>query len=242
MAFLTNEVTSLFDGPPSTSIHPRTLAAGQRVFRGALGMFIAGKVYRAGPVPTALCLNVPGADANGGVVLYSQQANVRYSQITGGANKVFGVTVSYLASSVEVIVQLATDAGGVSTSTAATVIGGIAAHPVAGGFLRATVTGTGLGLAIAAVAAFVPVVSLCGVSTNTYDNSAGVADLSVAMLFQRGVMAVAPLSTDSPTIAMVGSDVAIVDDNTVKATVGRMDLTVKLSDILSDGTVFVVLK
>ena len=116
----------------------------------------------------------------------------------------------------------------------------ILGNATASKYLQANYTGTGAGLAAAFTAALVPVVKLAGVALNTYDNAAGAADLITAMVFQRAVVAVAPSSTDAPTSAMIGSRVALVDDITVKATVGPLDVTVELSDVLPDGTVFVV--
>lgn len=239
MAFLTTEVVTLFDGPPGTSVHANSLGAGQKVFKGSFPMLVNGVVYRGGAVPSAGLLAVAGADANGGLNVFSHQPNVRYSQITGGANKTLGVSVVFAASTIDIIVQLATDGGGASTSTAAIVMNAVLTHALAAKYLQLNYTGNGTGLAAAFAAALVPVVNLIGISTNTYDNSAGVAALSIPMVMQRGTIAVAPLASDPPTAAMIGSKVAFADDITVKATVGPLDLSVTLSDILPDGTVFV---
>lgn len=239
MAFLTTEVVTLFDGPPGTSVHVNSLGTGQKVFKGSFPMIVNGTLYRGGPVPSAGLLAVAGADANGGLNLFSNQANVRYSQITGGANKTLGVSVTFGASVVDVIVQLATDGGGAATSTAQAVMNAVLGNALASKFLKINYTGTGAGVAAAFAASFVPVVTLCGTAMNTYDNAAGVAAISIPMVMQRGTIAVAPLATDPPTAAMIGSQVAFADDISVKATVGPLDLTVTLSDILPDGTVFV---
>lgn len=239
MAFLTNEVISLFDGVPGPSVHQNTLAIGQKVWKGSLPLIVGGKVYRGGPVPSAGLLAVAGVDGNGGLNLFSNQPNVRYSQL-GGTSQTLGVSVVFNASTVDIVVQLGTNGGATVTSTAANVLNALLAHATASKYLQANYTGTGAGLAAAFTAALVPVVSLAGVAMNTYDNSGGATDLTTSMLFQRAVVAVAPLSTDAPTSAMIGSRVALVDDITVKATVGPLDLTVQLSDILPDGTVFVV--
>lgn len=241
MAFLTTEVVNLFDGPPGTSVHANTLAAGQKVFKGSWPLLVNGVVYRGGPVPSAGLLAVAGADANGGLNVFSHQANVRYSQLTGGANKTFGVSVVFNASTLDVVVQLATDGGGAVTSTAKDVFNGVLANATAAKYLQINYTGTGLGLAAAFAAAAVPVVNLVGTALNTYDNAAGLSALTIPMVMQRGTIAVAPLSTDAPTSAMIGSKVAFADDISVKATVGPLDLTVTLSDVLPDGTVFVSL-
>lgn len=239
MAFLTTEVVTLFDGPPGTSVHVNSLGAGQRVFKGSFPMIVNGVLYRGGAVPSAGLLAVAGADANGGLNVFSNQANVRYSQVTGGANKTLGVSVTFAASTIDVIVQLATDGGGAATSTAAAVMGAVLGNALSSKFLKIGYTGTGAGVAAAFAAAVVPVVTLCGTAMNTYDNLAGVSALSLPMVMQRGTIAVAPLASDPPTSLMIGSQVAFADDISVKATVGPLDLTVTLSDILPDGTVFV---
>ena len=138
MSFATNEMISsgmVFQSELPTQ---KPLAAGQRVLKGTLGFMVGGEVYRASTFSTtplsAAILTVAGADANGGVLVYATQANVRYTQITGGANKTLGVSVAYGASTVDVTVQLATNGGGTSTSTAADVVGAITGHAVAGRF------------------------------------------------------------------------------------------------------------
>ncbi len=241
MSFATNEMISKWDGFPVRTTHAKSLATGQRVFKGALAFMVGGDVYRAStfstsPLSSAI-LTVAGADANGGVMVYATQANVRYNQITGGANKTLGVSVAYGASTVDVTVQLATNGGGTSTSTAADVVGAITGHAVAGKFLKAAATGTGLGFALTLpTLTALKHVCLLGVAEDTYDNLAGVSALALDMRFTKGIVDLAGLASDAPTAAMIDSQVSIVDDITVRATVNPLDMTVRLADVEVDGT------
>lgn len=241
MSFATNEMISKWDGFPVRTTHAKTLAAGQRVLKGTLGFMVGGEVYRASTFSTtplsAAILTIPGADADGGIRLYATQANVRYIQITGGANLKLGVTVGYTASNVEIYVQLATDGAGSSNSNANSVVDAIKAHGVAGKYIKAGVTGTGNGTALALGSlTALKHVCLLGVAEETYDNLAGVSSVALDMRFTKGIVDLAGLASDAPTAAMIDSQVSIVDDITVRATVNPLDMTVRLADVEVDGT------
>lgn len=240
MSFAANEMVEQWDGFPVRTVHARNIAPGQLLYKGTLAMMVDGIAYRASAFNTlpmsGVILTVPGADANGGVLAYAVQANVRYIQITGGANRALGVSVAYTASTVDVTVQLATDAGSASTSTAQAVVNAITGHAVAGKFIKAGYTGTGLGIT-AALATLTSLKHVCvlGIAEDTYDNSTGLVSLFVNMRFTKGIVTLAGLSGDAPTAAMIDSQVAIVDNITVKATVNPLDLCVRLADVETDG-------
>ena len=234
----TNEMTTVFQGLEIKEVHLYTIGTSQKILKGTLAVSVNGVAYVAGN-HTSQYLQVPGVDANGALLVWAPQANVRYSQITGGLNKTLGVSVVYSASFIDVIVQLATDGAGVSTSTAQAVVNAIMAHGTASTLVRPIAQGTGLGLASAFVAALVPVVFIAGVALNTYENTTPAAITFPAMVFHRGGgIMLAGLSADAPTSAMIGSRMAIVDNITVRATVGFADLTVVLRDITPEGKTF----
>lgn len=241
MSFATNEMISKWDGFPVRTTHAKTLAAGQRVLKGTLGFMVGGEVYRASTFSTtplsAAILTIPGADADGGIRLYATQANVRYIQITGGANLKLGVSVSFAPSTVDITVQLATDAGGNSATNAQGVMNAIVGHGIASKYLKVGYTGTGSGIALA-LASYTALKHVCllGVAEDTYDNLAGVSSVALDMRFTKGIVDLAGLASDAPTAAMIDSQVSIVDDITVRATVNPLDMTVRLADVEVDGT------
>lgn len=235
----TNEITTVFNSLNKRDVHLYSIGAGQKIFKGSIGVSVNGTVYVPGN-QFAQYLSVPGADANGGLLAWTPQARVRYSQLTGGINKTLGVSVVYSANFIDVIVQLDTDGAGVSTSTANSVVTAVASHGSAAGLVKLIAQGTGLGLASAFAATSVPVVFIAGVALNTYDNSASSAAISTFnMVYHKGdSIQLAGLSADSPTSAMIGSKMALVDNITIRATVGFGDLTVILSDIKPDNKMF----
>lgn len=234
----TNEMTTVFQGLEIKEVHLSSIGQSQKILKGTLAISVGGVAYVAGN-HTSQYLQVPGADANGALLVWTPQANVRYSQITGGINRTLGVSVVYSASVVDVIVQLATDGAAASTSTAQDVVNAIMAHGTASTLVRPIAQGTGLGLAGALVAALVPVVFVAGVAMNTYDNASVAAVTGISMVFHRGGgIMLNGLSADAPTSAMISSRMAIVDNITVRATVGFADLTVVLRDITPEGKTF----
>lgn len=228
----TNEITTVFNSLNAKEVHLYNLGAGQKILKGTIGISVNGVVYVPGS-QFSQYLSAPGADGNGGLLVWTPQANVRYSQLTGGVNKTLGVSVSYGVNVIDVIVQLATDGAGVSTSTANAVVAAVSAHATAATLVRLLPTGSGNGLASAFAAAAVPVVFIAGVALNTYDNSASPSAINgFDMSFHKGdSIMLATLSSDAPTSAMIGSKMAVIDNITVRATVTFGDLTVLLSDI-----------
>lgn len=244
MAFATNEVEQIFHDNLGPEVRAYSIAASTRLLAGTYSIACNGVLYPAGSEPAAKYLSVAGADANGGIKTFAKQGRVRYAQITGGANKTLGVTVAYNASTIDIIVQLATDGGGAVTSTAAQVMQAVLAHATAQSLVQVGFTGTGAGLAAAAAVADVPMTVLVGVAFKTVDNLSNVSAITIpeGFRYHKGRISVAGLSSDLPTAAMIGSQVAFVDDVTVKATPGPLDITATLADVWPNGIIFVDVK
>jgi len=225
-----NEFISYWDPLPVRTVHPQVLAPLNRVYKGTLATQIDGLVYNLDQDLTPLFRTVPGADANGGIVLWTTQANVFYSQ-SKAASSVLGLKIVYATNQININVTLAADGGAVVTSTANDVAELIWGHATASKYLHANFTGTGLGLAAAFVSAHVPEQVLLGLAEETYDNATNASALVAPMRFKQGVCAIGQYGLDPVTISNIGSDVAIADCNTIKATVGPLDYPVKLIDI-----------
>lgn len=230
MSFTTNEKLSCWLGEAERSVHTQTLAQAQIIYKGALGMLIGGKAYRVSPL-APFALLVTGADANGGEYVLTRQAKVRYSQVVNGASAPLLVSVVFGTSVIDVIVQLATDGAGNITSKAHEVADAVRAHSVANQFLLIAPTGTGLGLTTAFAATSVPEIALLGAAEETYDNAAGLTDVTRPMRFYKGKLALEGLAGDIPTSAMIDSPVSLVDDQTIQATLNPFALSVRLVDL-----------
>jgi len=231
------EMIKLIDGYDERTVHATVLAAGERVWKGAHAFQIAGKVYKAGAISTTLMLTAAGVDANGGIRVWSKQQNVRYSQVTGGANKTLGVDVVFNAATVDVVVQLGTDGAGAATSTANAVASEVRKHALASLLLKIGATGTGATATAAFAVTAVPHVAYLGVAKDTYDNStSGVDQAGLLMSFSKCRVLIGGSSTDLPTL--LDSYVAFVDDTTVKATLTPLDFWIRLVEI-ENGNLFV---
>lgn len=110
---------------------------------------VAAQAYYEGRIDLKATRLIAGVDANGGVY-YRSVADygtaVEVTQINAGANQALSVSVS----GSRVLVNLATDAGAVVTSTAAQVAAAVTGSVAAAALLTATATGTGAGLVLAA--------------------------------------------------------------------------------------------
>ena len=224
------------------TVHAGSVATGKKIWSGSVAMLVGTTVTPlvSGSALVALSTTIPGADANGGVVAYSSQQNVRM-QFLAGVSKTLGVSVSFAnAGTVDVIVQLGTDNGGVVTSTASDVVNAIRAHALASSMLSVTFTGTGAGLAALAAATAIVKITVLGMAAATYDDAAGVAPLAIPMAFIWAYGNCAVKTGDVPTINQIGGKVLLVDDiGTVAATIDGFSQTGTLIDIAEDGTVFV---
>lgn len=224
------------------TVHAGSLATGKKIWGGSVAMLVDTVVTPlvSGSALVALSTTIPGADANGDIAAYSGQQNVRM-QFLAGVSKVFGVTVSFAnAGFVDVIVQLATDNGGVVTSTANDVVAGIRAHALASSLLSVFAKGTGASLAAVAAATAIVKITVLGLAASTYDNAAGVAPLTIPMSFVWAYANCAAKVGDAPNINQIGGKLLLVDDiGTVAATLDGFSLTGTLIDIAEDGTSFV---
>ncbi len=233
----TNEAVAFWGSTEQNTVHGSVLPAEEIVWRGTLAMNVNGQVFAMDKVANALLFTtIPGADANGGVTLWSRQQNIFYTQL-GGVSKTLSVSVTYPGPSI--IVQLGTDGGGLVTSTAAQVVQAILAHAVASQLLHPAFTNTGAGLAAAATATPVTQYTLLGIAEETYDNSTGAANLIQEMRFKQGIVRLAGLATDPVTYAMVGGQVALVDNVTVQGSLSSNSYNLKLVDVETSGAIFV---
>lgn len=213
------------------------LATGVKLWKGAHSIQVAGKAYKAGPIPLTLLTKAAGANVNGDIYVYSRQQNVRYQQITGGNNKVLDVDVQFNVANgtIDVIVQLATDGAGASTSTGAQVANKVRSHAEARKYLKIASDGTGDGQTLATTITAVVHVVYLGIAHTTYDNAAGLADLPTDMTFFVARHQVASSAVNKPTL--VGSYAALVDDNTCTSVVGPLDIALRIAEI-ENGNVF----
>lgn len=226
MANLTTESNIEFDGSiPFSVVHGTKVAAGVKILRGGMVFEIDGVLFKAGDLTQApllaKILSVAGVDGNGGIRVYSKLPNVRYQQITGGNNKVFGITVTPGAT-IDVIVQLATDGAGASTTTAAALINALSGNDFAAENLGFGYSGTGAGLTAASTITNVPRINMPGIMMETVDNAASGSDLAGDFGIFRGYARLNTITGDPVTATMIGSMAEIVDDNTVKATPGTL--------------------
>jgi len=233
MSAATNEMVVQWKGVAGHSVSAGTLKAGTVVFKGVMAMMIAGVVYNAGD-PTSLLTAIAGADANGGLKVWARQSNVRL-QIAGGTSKALGVTVTFAnAGYIDVVLQQATDGGGLTTSTAAAAAEALRAHGLARRLIRVAYTGTGAGLTATTAATAVPVLRLLGWSSKTYGDAASVADQAIEMEFKTGI-ALAAAAADAPTRAQLGSKVRVADNLTVGSVLGPLDPAACLIDVDAQG-------
>lgn len=245
MSFAQNELIGQWEKFPNRTVLSGALAAGQRLFKGSMCAIANGLVYQASDFATgkplaSLPLQVPSAAGVGILGVYSNQENIRYQQVVSGTNTPLSVSVAWLPgnTTIDVVVNLATDGGGVVTSTLATVMNAILAHGIASKLLRVYPFLAGAGISTSLAPTAVPQINLLGIAEDTYDNLAGGSTLFQNMGFTRGIIRLAGLATDVPTQAMVGGDVAIVDNTTVQATVNSSSLTLKLANVTPDGAIF----
>lgn len=216
-----------------------TVASGQTILAGTMGMVVAGKAYSAANALTTYSLLIPGADANGDVYVYANQGNVKIATL-GGTSKTFGITVVYSSTLVTINVQLATDGGGLVTTTGIQLANALWAHSLASKYVTANYNGTGGSISTVTSATAVPEIYLAGVAEQTY---AGFTEALVAQdinwlttyglpcIFDRGIFQFAPQSGHAPTAAMVGTQCGVYDNNTIRTPPAALDLLVQLRDV-----------
>lgn len=239
----TNELLLEYkDGITSFSRRGFTILAQKKIYKGALAMMVNGKLQPlvSGTALKAVSLTIAGADANGGLVVYSKQTNVRV-QLLAGNSKTLGVTVSLAnAGIVDVIIQQGTDNAGATTSTASQTVDLIRASALVSKLISVAATGTGAGLTATAGPATAPFITLMGMAMETVDNAASGTDLSYELVCTAGIICCNGKSGDVPTNAMIGSEVVFVDDaKSVASTHDLFSLTGTLIDVEKSGNIYV---
>ena len=231
---LSNEIAVTFKGGPGISRTAATLATGKRLLKGALSMMVAGKVYPVGAL-TALALSLPGADADGGILVWSPQHRVRIA-LTGGTSQTLALTsITFGASTIDISIKLTTDGADAVTTTGAELAAFIRNHGLLSQILRVAARGTGASICAVATVTAVPQVKLLGWSSKTYGDAASVADQPIEMEFKTGVAQAVANGSDAPTRAMVGGQVTLTDDVTCAAAFDPFALQAELVDVTASG-------
>lgn len=229
-----NELTVLwYQSSGGFTRRATSLAANTNIFRGSLAISVNGVATSlvSGTALNALSTTIAGADANGGLVFRSNQANVRVTT-HGGTSQALGVFVSFAnAGFVDIIIQQSTDGGGVVTSTAANVANAIRQHGLADELVHVVTTGTGAGLTVTTGTTAINQLVLLGAADETYINLTGSA-IPRNMGFKMGKLRTVGLTGDVPVATNIGGLVTLVDDSyTIAATLDPMAFTARLIDI-----------
>lgn len=195
-----------------------TIAAGVRIYQGALAIAVDGVARPAtsGSTLRGLGLLVAGADANGGSYYRASRAGVTVQHISGAAEK---ITITEGATC---LVAITYNNG---TSTAATLAQLVLQHAEARRLLPGVIAqGTGASSPAAAAAAAVPFIEMLGESPIEIDNSAGgsPADLPAEALFNfGGAYGMSPAASNAP---VVDGQAYVVDDDTITKVASTFDL------------------
>lgn len=233
------------DATPPRTRTAGTLGASETIAVGALAMAVNGSAYTArsstalAGLLATLSSQVPGADANGAVILCSHGRSKITVQFLGGQSKTLGLdAVVYGGGGLEVRIQLATDGSSVVTSTSAAVAAFMNNHTLLRSFgLRAAPSGNGTGLAAASSAIAIAVVQLLGFARSTYVNGAGIA-ASLEMTFDLGAQV---LTGSLVERANVPALVRVVNGTTVSSVfAGELDLHVRAVDVPAENRVLIV--
>lgn len=231
---LTNEISVTYKGGPGISRGASTLAATKRLLKGGLSMRVGGKVYPVGAL-TALALSLPGADADGGILVWSPQQRVRIA-LTGGTSQTLGLTsITFGASTVDISIKLGTDNADAVTTTGTALAAFIRTHGVLSQILRVAPRGTGASICAVATVTAVPQVKLLGWASKTYGDTASQADQTIEMEFKTGIAQAVGNGNDAPTRAMVGGLVTVTDDVMVSAAYDPFGLQAELVDVTPSG-------
>lgn len=231
---LSNEIAVTYKGGPGISRTAGTLASGKRLLKGGLSMQVAGKVYPVGAL-TSLALSLPGADANGGILVWSPQHRVRIA-LTGGTSQTLALTsITFGASTLDISIKLSTDNADAVTTPGTVLAAFIRTHGVLSQLLRVAPRGTGASICAVATITAVPQVTLLGWASKTYGDAASVADQTVEMEFKTGVAQAQANGSDAPTRAMIGGQVTVTDDVMVSAALDPFGLQAELVDVDASG-------
>ena len=231
---LSNEIAVTYKGGPGISRTANTLATAKRVLKGALSMLVAGKVYPVGAL-TTLALSLPGADADGGILVWSPQHRVRIA-LTGGTSQTLALTsITFGATYVDISIKLSTDNADAVTTTGTALAAFLRNHGLLSKILRVAARGTGASICAVATITAVPQVTLLGWASKTYGDAASQSDQTIEMEFKTGIAQAAPASGDAPTRAMVGGMVTLTDDVTCAAAYDPFALQAELVDVTTSG-------
>jgi len=237
---LTNERTKYFHQSwgPIRTVRNQVIKAGVKLFHGGLSMAVGGVGNKllSGASLAALATTIAGADANGGLVVRARQPSVRV-QLLGGVSKSLGVNVVFGAT-IDVVIQQATDGGGVTTNTALEAANAVRAHALANSLVAIKHTGTGAGLTATAAAGAVAHIAFLGAAAQTYDASAALADKTLDLpdgIFEQGTYLCLGASGDEPSMpgALVG-----LADCTCKKTLDPLDFVAPMVGF--EGSAFYV--
>ena len=236
-----NEMIIEYQGQPRRTAAARTLAAGKKLFRGAIGMHVAGVAQPlvSGSALAALLTTVPGAaaGANAGVTFRPLRSNLRVSHAGGTSQSLRVISITYGATYTDIAIGLATDNADAVTTTAAAYVAFWRSHGLLSALSLVKATGDGTGLCATASVTALVFAGVLGWSDGTYDNAAGGSDLAVPMMFHQGCARVAP-GSPAVTSAMLGAQVGLYDDITATAAPGPLDFTAELTNVDSRGAVY----
>lgn len=179
-------------------------------------------------------LQVPGADANGGLRLIAKEPHVRFVQTLVVGPQPIMVTVLDAGSTLDI------DVLGEIGDTANEIVRAIQAHAMASSLVAVASTGTGLGAAVAfGPATAVPFVRLLGLACGDVDATADVADVDVANIFdypytvRRGVLG---LELETATTALPGRK-SVLDNQTITENFAPLLLPI-FCDEIDNGLAF----
>ena len=185
-----NEMIIEFQGTPRRTAAARTLAAGKKLFRGAIGMHVAGVAQPlvSGSALAALLTTVPGAaaGANAGVTFRPLRSNLRVSHAGGTSQSLRVISITYGATYTDIAIGLATDNADAVTTTAAAYVAFWRSHGLLSALSLVKATGDGTGLCATASVTALVYAGVLGWADSTYDNAAGGSDLAVPMMFLNG--------------------------------------------------------
>lgn len=223
-------------GQPARSRSCGLVGAGESIAIGDLCMAVDGVAWLArGSTGLAGLLNtlsskIPGADANGAVILRSTGRAKIAVQFLTGTSKTLGIDgYAYAGGQWEVRIQLGTDGGGLVTTTALVCAAFINDHPrLRDAGLRAVASGDGTGLCALAALTAVSLVGLLGWATGAYNNSASGSNATVELTFAIGS---GIMSAASVTRLLVPCDGRVTNHTTVTTIYSNeFDIPIRIQD------------
>lgn len=214
-----------------------TYAASVHGYLGAMTISVDGTPRPAvsGTSMAALCTNYPGADADGGMYLSARTANVTL-QLLGGTSKTLGVASITYGSTIAIVIQQATDGGGLVTSTANDTVNLIRGNAETDRLLRAKATGTGAGLTATTGATTIAFITLLGVANQEFDASQVLNDCDTFDVGQWGAI------PDTAVPPVLNAIAYIIDDQTVSGSADALSIQVPYGLLDARGLAYVNLE